>query len=130
MASPQQPPEISESGLVENAMAVIQESGIQQVVPVALTHSGWVAIELRRRLGERVPGIVFVDWLVLDPPPPFAAALGALQDAAKWQATRDALFSRWLEGVGNTKVTRLVQEVMGSYHFDMCWNSPVALDHP
>jgi pimeloyl-ACP methyl ester carboxylesterase len=111
--------DFGDSGLLEDALSVVQESGIDQIVPVALAHSGWVAIELRRRLGERVPAIVLVDWLVLDPPPPFVTALGALQDETQWSATRDHLFSMWLEGVDNVNVNRLVREVMGSYGFDM-----------
>ena len=111
--------DFGESALLEDVLAVVHESGIHRVVPVALAHSGWVAIELRRRLGERVPAIVLVDWLVLDPPPPFVSALSALQDAGKWQTTRDRLFSMWLEGVDSTKVIRLVREVMGSYGFEM-----------
>lgn len=111
--------DFGEAALLEDALSVIQESGVQQVVPVALAHSGWVAIELRRGLGERVPAIVLVDWLVLDPPPPFVGALGALQDAGKWQATRDQLFSMWLQGIDNSKVIRLVRDVMGSYGFEM-----------
>lgn len=111
--------DFGESALLEDALAVVHESGIHQVVPVALAHSGWVAIELRRRLGERVPAIILVDWLVLTPPPPFIEALGALQDAGKWQSTREHLFSMWLQGVDSPKVIRLVREIMGSYGFDM-----------
>ena len=37
--------------MVADALAVIEAAGIEQVVPVAASHSGWVAIELRRRLG-------------------------------------------------------------------------------
>ena len=111
--------DFGESALLEDALAVVHESGIHQVVPVALAHSGWVALELRRRLGERVPAIVLVDWLILEPPPQFVGALGALQDASTWQATRDQLFSMWLQGVDCPKVIRLVREVMGSYGFEM-----------
>jgi len=49
-------------------------------VPLAISHSGWVAIELRRRLGSRMPVVVLLDWLVLEPPAPFLDALAALQD--------------------------------------------------
>jgi pimeloyl-ACP methyl ester carboxylesterase len=111
--------DFGESGLLEDALAVIADCGIDQVVPVALAHSGWVAIELRRRLGDRVPAIVLVDWLVLDPPPPFLGALVSLRDPDRWQATRSQLFSMWLEGVDDPKVTRLVREVMGSQGFEM-----------
>jgi hypothetical protein len=55
-------------------------TGARQVVPLAISHSGWVAIELRRRLGSRMPVVVLLDWLVLEPPAPFLDALAALQD--------------------------------------------------
>lgn len=111
--------DFGESDLVDDALAVIDECGIGSVVPVANAHAGWVAIELRRRLRNRVPAIVLVDWLVLDPPPPFLGALAALQDPAKWQATRDRLFSMWLEGVDDPKVARLVHGAMGAHGFEM-----------
>lgn len=53
-----------------------------------------------------------------EPPSACVGALGALQDVGKWQATRDRLFSVWLQGVENSKVIRLVREVMGSYGFE------------
>lgn len=37
--------------LVDDAIAVIEASGTETVVPVGLSHGGWVAVELRRRLG-------------------------------------------------------------------------------
>ncbi len=111
--------DFGETALVEDALAVIHESGVLQVVPVALAHSGWIAIELRRRLGESVPAIVLVDWLVLDPPPPFSGALGALQDPGTWRSARDQLFSMWLQGADSPRVIHLVREVMGAYGFEM-----------
>ena len=44
--------DFGESALIEDVLSVIEESGVQKVVPVALAHAGWVAIELRRRLAE------------------------------------------------------------------------------
>ena len=44
--------------MLADALSVIQASGAQSVIPVAQAHGGWVAIELRRRLGHRVPKIV------------------------------------------------------------------------
>jgi len=111
--------DFGETALIDDALSVIQESGARQVVPVALSHAGWVAIELRRRLGGRIPAIVLVDWLVLDPPLPFLDALADLQDSGRWQATRDQLFAMWLYRVETPGVIRLVQKVMGSYGFDM-----------
>jgi pimeloyl-ACP methyl ester carboxylesterase len=111
--------DFDESGLVEDALAVIQASGAQNIVPVALTHSGWVAIELRRRLGARVSKIVLIDWLVLDPPAPFLATLHGLQDRLHWEETRGRLFSTWLQGVGNEAVKNFVQYEMGICGFEM-----------
>ncbi len=111
--------DFGDAGLVDDALAVIEESGAQRIVPVALAHAGWVAIELRRQLGQRIPAIIFVDWLVLDPPPPFLGALAGLQDPGKWQATREQLFAMWLQGVEGPKITRFIREGMGSHGFEM-----------
>src|ERR1700757_1650719 len=86
-------------GLLEDALAVIDHSGAERVIPVALAHAGWVAIELRRRLADRVPKLVLLEWIVTEAPPPFLEALAGLQDPERWQETRDRLFSIWLEGV-------------------------------
>lgn len=101
--------------LLDDAMAVIEASGADSIVPVALAHAGWVAIELRRRLGERIPGLVLIDWIVLDPPQPFVAALHAMQDPKRWRQTRDQLFSAWLHGVDNPAVSEFVLNGMGAF---------------
>jgi pimeloyl-ACP methyl ester carboxylesterase len=106
-------------GLVEDALAVIASSGAQKIIPVALAHAGWVAIELRRRLGERIPKLVLVDWLVLDAPAPFASALRNLQDPLHWEETRNRLFSTWLEGVSNQGIIDFVRLRMGTFGADM-----------
>ena len=100
-------------------MAVIRASGAWRVVPVAQAHAGWVAVELQRRLGEWIPKLVHTSWLVLDPPPPFLAAMAAVQDPARWQEARDRVFATWLEGVTHPDAVRFVREVMGSYGFEM-----------
>ena len=111
--------DFGQSGLVEDALAVIQASGAQDIVPVALAHSGWVAIELRRHLKSRISKIVLIDWLVLDPPAPFLATLHGLQDRLHWEETRNRLFSTWLQGVGNEAVKNFVQYEMGICGFEM-----------
>src|SRR5262245_42218323 len=55
-------------GLVEDALAVIEASGAEHIVPVALAHAGWAAIELRRRLRARIPKLVLLEWLILEAP--------------------------------------------------------------
>jgi pimeloyl-ACP methyl ester carboxylesterase len=115
--------DFGQAALVEDALSVIAASGLNKVVPVALAHSGWVAIELRRRLGVRVPKLVLIDWIVLDPPAPFLAALRAIQDPLHWEETRNRLFSMWLEGVSNPEVSNFVQFGMGAFGRDMWMRS-------
>src|SRR6266487_5714452 len=50
--------------LVDDALAVIHASGAKTIVPLATAHAGWVAIELRRRLAERIGKVILVDWIV------------------------------------------------------------------
>ncbi len=83
--------------LVDDAIAVIEASGTETVVPVGLSHGGWVAVELRRRLGAaRVPAMIFLDWMFLGPPPLFLDALQGLQDRDRWEAVRGELFRSWV----------------------------------
>jgi pimeloyl-ACP methyl ester carboxylesterase len=106
--------------LVEDALAVVAASGAERIVPLATAHAGWVAIELRRALGEtRVPGLLLVDWIVTPAPPPFLDALTAMQDPARWQAARDGLFAMWLEGLDHDGITRFVREEMGAFGAEM-----------
>ena len=81
--------------LIADAQAVIEASGAASVIPVALSHAGWVAIALRQQLASRIPRLILLDWLVSGAPAAFLSALTALQDAARWRATRDALFAMW-----------------------------------
>lgn len=105
--------------LVDDALAVVDAAGVQRVVPVALSHAGWVAIELRRRLGpEQVPGLVLLEWMVLGPPPPFLDALAAMQDPRSWKAVRSQLLAMWTEGVDIPALGDNVQE-MAEYGFAM-----------
>ncbi len=105
--------------LVEDALAVIQASGAETVVPVAAAHAGWVAIELRRRLGERIQKIVLVDWIVTEAPPPFLAGLQAMTDPGAAFAVRDQLFAMWTSGVDHAGVQRFVHDDMGAYPAEM-----------
>jgi len=105
-------------GLVEDALAVIDSSKAEHVVP-ALAHSGWIAIELRRRLPYRIPKIVLCNWIVTDPPPAFMAVVKGLQDPNQWEQMRDRLFSLWLEGVDNPEAIHFVRDIMGSASGEM-----------
>lgn len=114
--------DVSDFGLadvVDDTVAVIEKSGARTVVPVALSHAGWLALELRKRLGDRIAKIVVLDWIVLDPPPPFLGALDALQEETSWQHVRDQLFSMWLAGTDNPQLSHFLSTDMGSYPFEM-----------
>lgn len=104
--------------LADDAMAVIEASGVGRVVSVSQAHPSWAAIELRRRLGDRVEKLIVSSWLVLDPPPPFLTALQALQDPERWREGREQLFSMWLTGAPRGVVEEVRGE-MEAYDFDM-----------
>jgi pimeloyl-ACP methyl ester carboxylesterase len=94
--------------LVDALVATVDELGIDRVVPVGLSHAGWAAIDLRRRLGAaRVPGVVLMDWMVLGTPPGFADALAGLQSPA-WADVRAGLTSMWLDGLDIPALTDVV----------------------
>ena len=76
-----------------------------------MSHAGWVALELRRRLGARVPAVVLVDWMVLGPPPGFTDALASLQRPDTWRDVRDQLFALWTEGVDHPAVLASVRRM-------------------
>ena len=84
--------------LADDAMAVIEASGVRRVVLVTQAHGGWPAIRVCRRLGNRVSKIVFLSWLVIDPPPQFITVFGMLQDPERWQRGLDDLLAGWLAG--------------------------------
>jgi pimeloyl-ACP methyl ester carboxylesterase len=84
--------------LLDDALSVIEASGAETVIPIGQAHGAWVGVELRRRLGARVRAVVATSWLVLDPPPPFAGALEALQDPARWEQASDQLLANWTAG--------------------------------
>jgi pimeloyl-ACP methyl ester carboxylesterase len=111
--------DFGEAELVADALAIIEASGARTVIPVALAHSGWVVIELRRRLGPRIPAIVLLEWFVLGAPPAFVEALRGLQSQATWQATVDGLMRRWIEGAGVPRLERYMRGEMGAHGFEM-----------
>ncbi|HET6202429.1 MAG TPA: alpha/beta hydrolase [Planctomycetota bacterium] len=105
--------------LVENALAVLEASGVRRIVPVSISHAGWIALELRRRLGAGVERLVLLDWIVPDPPPSFLAALEGLREPRRWEETRSRLFSMWLGGSVDPALVRHVRSEMGAHPFEM-----------
>jgi pimeloyl-ACP methyl ester carboxylesterase len=112
--------DFGEEDLVHDALAVIADSGAQSVVPVALGHAGWIGIELRRRLGSAVSGLVVVDWVVSEAP---AALLTTLEDVRS-DADRDdaiaGLLQQWQAGVPDPALAALLAD-MGAVS-DAMWD--------
>jgi pimeloyl-ACP methyl ester carboxylesterase len=98
------PADFGTADMVDDALAMIEAADVETVIPCAASHSGWVAIELRRRLGERIPAIVHLDWLVLEPSAPYMKLLAQLQDPDRWPAARDKLFEIWCSGVHTPEI--------------------------
>ena len=110
--------DFSAADQVDDLVDLLQTRGVSRVVPVALAHAGWLAVELRRRLGaDRVPGLVLVDWMPLGTPPGFADALDGLQDPARWEDVRAALTGMWVSGVETPAVHEYVA-TMREYGFE------------
>lgn len=105
--------------LLDDALAVVASSGVRRVVPVAQGDAGWVAVEMRRRLGRRVPALVLLDWLVTDPPAALRAVLEGLQSLDNWRVSRDRLVASWLAGAPNPELGRFVREDLGHHSFPM-----------
>jgi pimeloyl-ACP methyl ester carboxylesterase len=120
--------------LVEDALAVIDASGAEFVVPCAASHSGWVALELRRRLGDRVPKLVHADWMLAVPSERYLEVIHQL-DSPEWEIARDTLFHIWAAGVDTPDVRDVIgvmnrhgeemwrrsgREIGGSYEREGC----------
>jgi len=85
--------------MIADVLAVADAAGVEQFIPCAASHSGFVALELRRRFPARVPMLVHVDWYVIPPPPPYRSVLEMLTSSDDWPAARDRLFEIWRAGV-------------------------------
>ncbi len=111
-------PDFATADVVDDLVSLLERTAVRRVVPVALSHAGWAALELRRRLGpDRVPGLVLLDWMVLGTPPGFADALGGLQGPG-WADVRDALLGRWTADLPIPELHRYVAG-MARYGQDM-----------
>jgi hypothetical protein len=108
---------------VDRALAVVEAAGLDEFVPVSASHSGWVAIELRRRLGgDRVPNIVHMDWMVTEPSERYMDVIRKLQSPETWPEARDTLFTIWKAGVESPDIARVIA-VMNEHGADMWMRS-------
>jgi pimeloyl-ACP methyl ester carboxylesterase len=104
--------------MVEDALAVIEASGVDTFVPCAASHSGWVALELRRRLGERVPKLFHADWMLAVPSARYMEVIRQL-DSDEWSEARDTLFGIWAAGVDTPDIRRVLAVM--DRHGDEMW---------
>ncbi len=108
--------------MVADALAVVDAAGVETFVPCAASHSGFVAIELRRRFPDRVPMLVHTDWYVVPPPAPYRAVLELLTSPEGWPAARDRLFEIWRAGVDRPEIDEAI-EVMRRQSAEMWMRS-------
>ena len=92
------PGDFGTAEMVDDALAVVEAAGVSTFVPCAASHSGWVAMELRRRLPERVPKLVSLDWLVTEPSARYMDVINQLKTADRWREGRETLFKIWAAG--------------------------------
>src|SRR5215218_8318218 len=113
-------------GFAENAVdavAVIEASGAQSVVPIAQGQAPWAAIELHRLLGERMPKMVLSSWPVISPSgnplaSRFLGAIKALQYYERWREGTEQLLTMWLNGAP-ASVESQIRNQMLEQGFDM-----------
>lgn len=104
---------------IEDALAVVEQSGADRIVPIAISHAGRVAIELRRRLGGRVVKLVHSDWnFILDPPPEYRRALEAFRHLDQWSDALEGLFTTWIADCENQELIDHVRGEMGAHGFE------------
>jgi len=106
-----------------DAIAVIRDSGAHSVIPIAQGQLPWVGVELRRRLGERVPKMVASSWPVISArgnplAPRFLGAMEALQDEARSREAAEQVVTMFVSGAPASVQTQ-IQSQMLSHGYEM-----------
>ncbi len=63
--------------------------------------------------------LIFLDWIVLDPPQQFLSALEEMNEEAGWPQVLPKLFETWIAGSDNALVTDHIKKEMGEYGFEI-----------
>lgn len=103
--------------IIGESLQLVDSLGIDEFITVSVAHAGWIAVELRRRLVNRIPKMVFLDWIIIEPPQIFFETLEKMQQPNQWQSARDALFLAW--SLGDPNLVKPFNEFMTNYDFDM-----------
>jgi pimeloyl-ACP methyl ester carboxylesterase len=111
------------SEMARDAIAVIEDSSVHSVVPYAQGQLPWVAVEVRRRLGERVPKMIASSWPAITTrgnplAPRFLAAMEAVQDEARSRTTAEKVVTMFVSGAP-ASVQTLIRNQMLSYGYEM-----------
>jgi pimeloyl-ACP methyl ester carboxylesterase len=109
--------------MAADAVAVIEDSGANSVIPYAQGQLPWVAIEVRRRLGEKVPKMIASSWPVISArgnplAPRFLAAMDALQDEVHWREVAENVVTMFVSGAPASVQTQIRNQML-SHGFEM-----------
>ncbi len=109
--------------MAADALAVIEDSGAHSVIPYAQGQAPWVAIELRRKLGERVPKMIASSWPAITTrgnplAPRFLAAMEGVQDEARSRETAEKVVAMFVGGAPASVETQ-IQNQMLSYGYEL-----------
>lgn len=103
--------------IIHEGLKLVDSLGINEFVTVSVAHAGWLAVELRRRLVNRIPKMVFLEWIIVEPPQIFFETLEQMQQPTRWRSARDALFAGW--SLGEPHLAKPFHEFMTNYDGDM-----------
>ncbi|MUG99426.1 alpha/beta fold hydrolase [Scytonema sp. UIC 10036] len=103
--------------IIREALKLVDSLGINELVTVSIAHAGWIAVELRRRLVHRISKMVFLEWIIIEPPQIFFEILEKMQKPDEWQDARDELFAAW--SLGDANLAKPFYEFMSNYNFNM-----------
>lgn len=105
---------------VQDAIALFDALGVNDMYLVSHSHGGWPALELTDRLGaSRVRCLVMIDQIMTSPPPEFSAGLQAMQGADTWVQARKELFEHWLADSDNKAVQNHLYHNLGGFGHSM-----------
>jgi pimeloyl-ACP methyl ester carboxylesterase len=106
--------------LASDAAAFLDYLGVDQTATFSTSHGGWANIELADRLGaRRIPRVVLIDWIMVEPPPEFSTSLTDLQDEQKWQKGIRDLFNYWIRDTENSDIIEHVRGEMAGFDYEM-----------
>lgn len=90
---------------------------INEFITVSVAHAGWLTVELRHRLVGRLHKMVFLEWIMAEPPQIFFKTLEKMQKSDEWQNARKELFAGW--SLNDPTLIKPFKKYMINYDFEM-----------